>query len=105
MRTNCRRSGFILACVGLIGFYSIACAEPDAPPTAPILGFSPAHSKAERAIEKSLQDGMSPDRLQHWHRVFTAEPHPAASQHHNKLADLMAQESHRQGGDEVTRRR
>ena len=94
-----------IAYAGLFWAHSLAAAAADAPPAAPILGFSPAHSAAERIAEDALQGEVSTERLQHWHRIFAAEPHPAASKQNNLLADVMAQEWRRQGWDEVTLRR
>ena len=105
MTTNHRRSGFAIACGGLLCLHTLAVAGSEAPPATPILGFSSAHSAAEHALEDALQGQVSTDRLQHWHRIFTAEPHPAASERNNALAELMAQEWRRQGWDEVTLRR
>jgi len=84
---------------------SPAIAGSDAPPVSPILGFSTAHGAAEHVVEDALQSQISPARLQHWHRLFTAEPHPAASERNNLLADLVAAEWRRQGWDEVKLRR
>ena len=77
----------------------------DTPATSPILGFSPAHAGAEHQIESTFQSIPSPEKAREWHRTFTAEPHPAASDRNNQLADLVAEEWRKQGWEDVTLRR
>src|SRR5216683_4729526 len=77
----------------------------DVAPTAPILGFSPAHATAEHQLETAFQSIPSPEKAREWHRTFTAEPHPAASDRNNELADFVADEWHKQGWEDVTLRR
>src|SRR5882762_10174391 len=79
--------------------------KPVEPPTSPILGFSPAHVAAERQLEETFQAIPSSDLAREWHRTFTAEPHPAASERNNRLADFIAAEWRKQGWEEVTLRR
>ena len=71
----------------------------------PILGFSPAHALAERGLEARFQSLPSGERAREWHRIFTAEPHPAASAENNKLAAVMARAWREQGWEQVTLRR
>ena len=105
MKMSGKWSDVVLTCVGLLCIHSRAASASDTAPLPTILGFSPAHSVAEHALEETLQGQVSTERLQRWHRIFTTEPHPAASDRNNVLADLMAQEWRRQGWDEVTLRR
>src|SRR6266403_3499861 len=79
--------------------------KPVEPPTASILGFSSPHAAAERQLEETFQAIPSPDRAREWHRTFTAEPHPAASERNNQLADFIAGEWRKQGWEDVTLRR
>ena len=72
---------------------------------APILGFAPAHAAAERHIENAFQSMPSPAQAREWHRIFSAQPHPAASARNNELARIVAREWRRQGWEEVTLRR
>jgi N-acetylated-alpha-linked acidic dipeptidase len=78
--------------------------QPEPPPT-PILGFSPPHAAAERQLESAFQSIPSPEKAREWHRTLTAEPHPAASERNNYLADLVAGEWRKQGWEDVTLRR
>ena len=70
-----------------------------------ILGFSPAHALAERGLETQFQSLPSAERAREWHRMFTAEPHPAASAENNRLAAVMARAWREQGWEQVTLRR
>lgn len=70
-----------------------------------ILGFSPAHAVAERGLESRFQALPSTDKAREWHRLFTAEPHPAASVQNNRLAARVAREWRKQGWEDVTLRR
>src|SRR6266850_2113338 len=75
------------------------------PPTSAILGFFPSHAAAERQLEETFQAIPSPDKAREWHRGFTAEPHPAASERNNQLAEFVADEWRKQGWEDVTLRR
>jgi len=75
------------------------------PPSIPILGFSPPHVAVERALESTFQSIPSPEKAREWHRAFTAEPHPAASERNNQLADFIADEWRKQGWEDVAFRR
>jgi N-acetylated-alpha-linked acidic dipeptidase len=75
------------------------------PSTTPILGFTPPHAAAEHQLENTFQSIPSPEKAREWHRTFTAEPHPAASERNNQLADLVADEWRKQGWEDVTLRR
>src|SRR6202162_1271460 len=74
-------------------------------PASPILGFSPPHAAAEQQLENTFQSIPSLEKAREWHRTFTAEPHPAASDRNNRLADFIADEAGKQGGEDVTLRR
>src|SRR6266704_580377 len=74
-------------------------------PTSPILGFSPAHATAEHQLETAFQSIPSPEKARDWHHTFTAEPHPAASERNNQLADFIAAEWRKQGWEDVALRR
>src|ERR1700687_4980827 len=75
------------------------------PPVSPLLGFSPPHAAAEHQLESTFQSIPSPEKAREWHRTFTAEPHPAASDRNNQLADFVADEWRKQGWEDVTLRR
>jgi N-acetylated-alpha-linked acidic dipeptidase len=75
------------------------------PASTPILGFAASHAAAEHKIETELQAIPSPERVREWHRTFTTEPHPAASERNNQLADFIADEWRKQGWEDVTLRR
>ena len=70
-----------------------------------ILGFTAAHSALEHQIETDFQSIPSPENARAWHRIFTAEPHPAASARNNELAEFIAEAWRKQGWEDVTLRR
>ncbi|HXH68009.1 MAG TPA: M28 family metallopeptidase [Candidatus Limnocylindrales bacterium] len=72
---------------------------------APILGFSPASAAAEHKLEATFEALPSPEKAREWHRLFTAEPHPAASEENNRLAEVLAEEWRKEGWEDVTLRR
>ena len=75
------------------------------PLVAPILGFSQPHALAEHRLESTFQSLPSPEKAREWHRTLTAEPHPAASERNNYLADFIADAWRQQGWEDVTLRR
>ncbi|MDB6011516.1 MAG: Glutamate carboxypeptidase [Gammaproteobacteria bacterium] len=77
----------------------------EAPQPDSILGFSPAHAAAERELETQFQSLPSANKAREWHRIFTANPHPAASEENNRLAAVLAREWRKQGWEDVTLRR
>jgi N-acetylated-alpha-linked acidic dipeptidase len=89
----------------LLTFALSAQLKQDVAPTAPILGFSPAHATAEHQLETAFQSIPSPEKARDWHHTFTAEPHPAASERNNQLADFIAAEWRKQGWEDVALRR
>jgi N-acetylated-alpha-linked acidic dipeptidase len=70
-----------------------------------ILGFSPAHAIQEHEREKVFQSLPSAAKAREWHRLFTANPHPAASPENNRLAGVIADEWRKQGWEDVVLRR
>jgi N-acetylated-alpha-linked acidic dipeptidase len=75
------------------------------PPPDSILGFSPAHAAEEHQRETLFQSLPSAEQAREWHRLFTANPHPAASPENNRLAALIAREWRKQGWEDVALRR
>lgn len=71
----------------------------------PLLGFTSPHAAAERQLETEFQAIPSPEKAREWHRTFTAEPHPAASERNNELADFIADAWRKQGWEDVALRR
>src|ERR1700704_6601687 len=92
------------SCSFLVVAFSAQQKQP-APPASPILGFSPPHAAAEHQLESAFQSIPSPEKAREWHRSFTAEPHPAASDRNNQLADFVADEWRKQGWEDVALRR
>jgi N-acetylated-alpha-linked acidic dipeptidase len=88
-----------------LSFALSAQLKKDTPAGSPILGFSPAHAAAEHQLETEFQSIPSPEKAREWHRTFTAEPHPAASERNNQLADFVADAWRKQGWEDVTLRR
>src|SRR5260221_9893952 len=72
---------------------------------ATILGFSPASAAAEHNLEAAFEALPSTEKAREWHRLFTREPHPAASEENNRLAEFLAQEWRKQGWEDVALRR
>jgi N-acetylated-alpha-linked acidic dipeptidase len=89
----------------ILSFPVSAQHQEPAPPAAHILGFSMAHGVAEHRLESDFQSIPSPEKAREWHRTFTAEPHPAASERNNQLADFVADSWRKQGWEDVTLRR
>src|SRR5437016_2072024 len=89
----------------ILTFALSAQLKQEAPPGSPILGFSPLHAAAEHQLEGTFLSIPSPERAREWHRTFTAEPHPAASDRNNQLADVVADEWRKQGWEDVALRR
>lgn len=90
----------------LILSFGLRAQHPEAsPPSSPILGFSTTHAALEHQLESDFQSIPSPEKAREWHKTFTAEPHPAASERNNQLADFIADAWRKQGWEEVTLRR
>ncbi len=70
-----------------------------------ILGFSPDHVPGELQIEKQFAAIPSADRARAFHRILTAEPHPAASPRNHELALYIASQWKQQGWEDVVIRR
>src|SRR5437879_1306380 len=89
----------------LLTFALCAQLKQPAPPATPIRVLPPPHASAEQALEFTFQSIPSSEKAREWHRRFTAEPHPAASERNNQLADFIADEWRKQGWEDVTLRR
>ena len=76
-----------------------------APAQTSILGFTPASSAREIAIESKLKSIPTPDEERRQHRIFTQEPHVAGSQRNNQLAEYIRDEWQKQGLEDVIIRR
>ena len=103
MRFSLRHFPVFLA-VTVAGMLSAQQKQAESPGT-PIFGFTPQHGFAEHELETTFQAIPSPEQAREWHRVFTAEPHPAASDRNNQLADFVADAWRKQGWEDVTLRR
>lgn len=106
-----RRFSFLapVCCAALLTLSAILFAQqqktPSVPPSKRILGFTLTHAMEEHKLETEFQAIPSPEKAREWHRMFTAEPHPAASERNNQLADFIADEWRKQGWEDVTLRR
>jgi len=67
-----------------------------------MMGFTSAEAQKEFAIEQRLKAIPSPEHARAFHRFFTAEPHPAASERNNELARYIADTWKKQGLEQVT---
>jgi N-acetylated-alpha-linked acidic dipeptidase len=100
------RAALLAFLVLLILSFALLAQHPETgPPSSSILGFSAQHAAAEHLLETDFQAIPSPEKAREWHRVFTAEPHPAASERNNQLADFISNAWRKQGWEEVTLRR
>ena len=97
----------VIFAAALLGASSLLAAqEPkEAAPLVPILGFAPAHAAAEHRLENTFQAMPSPTQAREWHRIFSSQPHPAASARNNELAHIVERAWRAQGWEEVTLRR
>jgi len=68
----------------------------------PMRGYTPARAQSQRELERGLQGLPSPQRIEEWHRYFTAEPHPATSPRTKGIAERIAQAWKEQGLEDVT---
>jgi len=105
MRLTVRTLAASSVCLLTLSFALSGQLQQNAPAASPILGFSPPHAAAEHQLETEFQSIPSPEKAREWHRTFTAEPHPAASERNNQLADFVADEWRKQGWEDVTLRR
>ncbi len=105
MRTPLRDIVVSLASSLLLAFALSAQLKQEPPRISAILGFSSAHAVAEHQLESAFQSIPSPEKARAWLRTFTAEPHPAASERNNQLADFVAEEWRKQGWEDVVLRR
>src|SRR5580692_3347720 len=74
-------------------------------PAQSILGFTPAHSTHESAVEEKFKSIPSPDEERRQHRIFTKEPHTAGSKRNNELAEYIRDQWRKQGLEDVIIRR
>jgi N-acetylated-alpha-linked acidic dipeptidase len=70
-----------------------------------ILGFTPAHSTRETAVEEKFKSIPAPDEERRQHRIFTQEPHIAGSKRNNELAEYIRDEWKNEGLEDVIIRR
>jgi N-acetylated-alpha-linked acidic dipeptidase len=70
-----------------------------------ILGFTPAHSTRETAIESKFKSIPTLEEEKRQHRIFTQEPHIAGSKRNNELAEYIRDEWKKQGLEDVIIRR
>lgn len=68
---------------------------------AQIAGFTPQSAQKQKQAESKLIQSISPDHIKSYHRIFTAEPHPAGSERNNELARYIAGEWKKQGLEDV----
>ena len=106
MKIRPERTSCLIAVLGLLfaPFTLLAQTPSETSPASPILGFSPANAAAEHHLEAIFETLPSPEKAREWHRLFTAEPHPAASEQNNKLAEFLATEWRKQGWEDVSLR-
>src|SRR5260370_17755808 len=93
MRLRLRILVVFFSCLLVLALAISAQLKQDAPPSTPILGFTPLHAAAEHQLESQFHPIPSPDRALESHRTFTAEPQPAASDRTNQLPDLVPHSS------------
>jgi N-acetylated-alpha-linked acidic dipeptidase len=105
MGLRSRRFAVSFVSLLIVNFTLSAQLKQDAPPAMPIFGFSAAHAASEHELETTFQSIPTPDKAREWHRTLTAEPHPAASERNNQLADFIADEWRKQGWEDVALRR
>lgn len=98
--------------VALISFFTILIfsailhgQHQEATSSSSILGFTGAHATAEHQLETDFQAIPSPEKAREWHKTFTAEPHPAASERNNQLAEFIADAWRKEGWEDVVPRR
>src|SRR5260370_7706226 len=102
MQLRLRILAVFFFCLLILTLALSAQLKKDAPPATPILGFTPLHAAAEHQLESQFQSIPSPDRAREWHRTFTAEPHPAASDRNNQLADFFTDSWRTQASEAFT---
>jgi N-acetylated-alpha-linked acidic dipeptidase len=79
----------------------VLCAAALASPGDGLSGFAPASATRQREVEAALASALSPEQTRDWHRLFTAEPHPAGSERNHELALVIAEEWKKQGLEDV----
>jgi N-acetylated-alpha-linked acidic dipeptidase len=56
---------------------------------APLLGFSPEASAAQRALESRFDGTLKADNLREWHKRLAARPHPVGSPYGRENAEFL----------------
>ena len=87
-----KRLTVLCACVGV----AVAAEGPR------FSGYTSASTSRQQALEKRFTSLPTPDRARQFHRILTAEPHPAGSARNHELALFIADEWKRQGWQDVT---
>jgi N-acetylated-alpha-linked acidic dipeptidase len=105
MRTRLRGLVISFVCSLILALALSAQLKQEPPRTSSILGFAPQHATTEHQLESAFQSIPSPEKVSAWLRTFTAEPHPAASERNNELADIVGEEWRKQGWEDVALRR
>jgi N-acetylated-alpha-linked acidic dipeptidase len=105
MRTCLRGLVISFVCSLILALALSAQLKQEPPRTSSILGFAPQHATTEHQLESAFQSIPSPEKVSGWLRTFTAEPHPAASERNNELADIVGEEWRKQGWEDVALRR
>ena len=71
------------------------------PEEAVVTGFSPAAARQQRQLEERFKVIPSAEEIRKFHRFYTAEPHPAASERNNELAEAVSETWRQQGWEDV----
>lgn len=101
------RAVTILLVAATVALPAGACRSPAAEgprESAELAGFTAAEGATERAAERRLVAGVSPDQLSAFHRRLTAEPHRATSPRNTELAGWIAELWRAQGWSDVALR-
>ena len=92
----------VTLCLGLLAvgpaLISQSASTSGAPP---MRGYTPARAVAQREIERTYQALPSAQRIDEWHRAFTAEPHPATSPRTKAIVERIARAWKEQGLEDV----
>jgi N-acetylated-alpha-linked acidic dipeptidase len=96
VRTGWQQLAWMTALCAAVGMTSTL------PPEEGMRGFSPQGAQLQQQIEEKFKEIPSAEEIQKYHRLFTAEPHPAGSERNNELARHIAEVWKQQGWEEVT---
>jgi hypothetical protein len=72
--------------------FAQAPSKPAQPASPSILGFTPGGARDQAALESDFKAMISADSARDFHRIFTAEPHPAGTERNHKLAEYIAEQ-------------